>query len=89
MLCKCQKKKKLKKGKRNQEKHKHCAAKEQIPSFRIAFQKLDECWGSPELGMLLNRELPADTLSKETVSDLEAWKPHHKVVGWPALLDRM
>lgn len=26
-----------------QEKHKHCATKEQIPSFRIAFQKLDEC----------------------------------------------
>lgn len=34
-------KKKKKKGK--QEKHKHCATKEQIPSFRIAFQKLDEC----------------------------------------------
>lgn len=26
-----------------QEKHKHCAKKEQIPPFRIAFQKLDEC----------------------------------------------
>lgn len=26
-----------------QEKHKHCATKEQIPSFRIAFQKVDEC----------------------------------------------
>lgn len=28
---------------KKQEKHKHCATKEQIPSFRIAFQKLDEC----------------------------------------------
>lgn len=28
--------------KQQQEKHKHCATKEQIPSFRIAFQKVDE-----------------------------------------------
>lgn len=45
-------KKKKKKG--NQEKHEHCATKEQIPSFKIAFQKSDECCGAPELGILLN-----------------------------------
>ena len=50
ILCKCQKKKK----KGNQEKHEHCATKEQIPSFKIAFQKSDECCGAPELGILLN-----------------------------------
>ena len=44
--------KKKKKG--NQEKHEHCATKEQIPSFKIAFQKSDECCGAPELGALLN-----------------------------------
>lgn len=39
-----QKTKKPRKNKqKKQEKHKHCATKEQIPSFRIAFQKLDEC----------------------------------------------
>lgn len=78
ILCKCKKKKRNNK----QEKHKHSAMKEQIPPFRIAFQKLDECWEAPEHGILLNN--CQGRLSREVVSDLGSWKPCHNVVGWPA-----
>ena len=30
------------------------------------------------------KQLPGATLRKEVVSELEAWKPRHNVVGWPA-----
>lgn len=33
---------KKKKKKKQEKQNKHCATKEQIPSFRIAFQKLDD-----------------------------------------------
>lgn len=41
-IVQMQKRKKERKT-RNRKKHKHCAMKEQIPPFRIAFQKLNEC----------------------------------------------
>lgn len=53
----------MQKRKRTQEKHKHCARKEQIPSFRIAFQTLDECREALNLGFCLT--IPGDNLKRE------------------------
>lgn len=57
--------KKKKSPTKNQE-NTNTATKEQIPPFRRAFQKSDECWGAPELFV---KYLPGDTLHKVMVND--------------------